>query len=86
MDQDKAFYGRLEFTRRLTAEELGVVERIIHAGDCSDDPGIQAAVEMQAIRRADRRGSPEPVFDAEENADLRARLRGFMARKGFISA
>jgi hypothetical protein len=82
MGYDTRFYGRLEFNRRLTREELGWLQKVRKAGRFGrDEPEIEAAVMDQAEARRSERGAGPLLFDAVDGADLRAEMRGFIVGK-----
>jgi hypothetical protein len=65
------YYGKLEFTRRLTLEELATLERIINVGrEHGDVIGEAAKAQAEAIRAIDRDGKGPLVFDPYAIANL----------------
>jgi hypothetical protein len=68
------FYGTLQFTRKLTSEELSTLNTIIGAARHSDDCEVSEALQRQAeaARVIERDGNGPLVFDPHEGANLRA--------------
>lgn len=73
MGYETNYYGKLEFTRELTREELSALDKIINAA-LFRDPEIFDATKRQAeaTRAIERDGKGALVFDPCEGADLRA--------------
>jgi hypothetical protein len=71
------FYGTLQFTRKLTPEELSTLNAIISAARHSDDCEVPEALQRQAeaARVIERDGNGPLVFDPHEGANLREAFR-----------
>jgi hypothetical protein len=87
MGYDTDFYGRLNFTRRLTREELDEVDRILRAGQYDEDqPEIEEVIQREAERERVKRGGGPLVFVGSANAITRAQLRGCVVGPELSSA
>jgi hypothetical protein len=77
------FYGKLCFTRKLTAEELSTLDKIIRAarhGDREVSEALQRQAE--ATRAIERDGNGALVFDPHEGANLRAGFQNLITGDG----
>jgi hypothetical protein len=77
------FYGTLQFTRKLTAEELSTLDKIITAAWHSDDEVLEAVRrQAEATRVIEREGHGPLVFDPHEGANLRAGFQDLITGEG----
>jgi hypothetical protein len=74
------FYGKLEFTRRLTRAEILWIERILSAGTGTSDPKVEANLERE-VTAATAPGHAQ-IFSMPHITSRRAELQGFIAPKG----
>jgi hypothetical protein len=75
------FYGKLEFNRPLTDEELLTLNRILGAGRTSS-PEIRQTITRNAEQRRAARGGGPLWFDAGTTAEIAASMQGFISGKG----
>jgi hypothetical protein len=77
------FYGALQFTRQLTAEELSTLDKIITAARHSDEEVLEAVRrQAEATRVIEREGNGPLMFDPHEGANLRAGFQNLITGDG----
>ena len=83
MGYETHFYGKLEFTRQLTREELSTLDKIINAAFLATAE-INEAIDRQAhvMRVIERDGSGPLVFDPRAGANLRASFQNLIVDEG----
>jgi len=83
MGYETHFYGKLEFTRELTREELSTLDRIINAAELDSDEVFEAVNrQAEATRAIERDGKGPLVINAREGADLRAAFQNLITGEG----
>jgi hypothetical protein len=83
MGYDTYFAGVLEFTRRLTQDELAWVQKVLIAGQYHDhDPETEIALRHEGKTEREARDGGPLMYPGHNNADFRAMRRGFVVHEG----
>jgi hypothetical protein len=79
------FSGVLEFTLRLKKAELDWLEKVLEAGQYdNDDRETESALDAYVMAQHKADGGKGPViYNGPDNAEFRARHRGFITGDGF---